>query len=198
MLKAELWNKSVSRVELDQRARDARVRLERIERQLVLRAASTHSSLRWLLYLFSSGISVSASRESRTRGPLSSRPPRIPQIQESGSKCAVRLVGHQTFRFAILAPDKVAAEGNPWRRGGEAELQSGFAENPGDLGNGNQTTKRPVHISPRRRPAYRKRSAGAPAQAAVRLRAAGCQYHGNSSAICRAGWSAMRARTSVR
>jgi hypothetical protein len=82
MLKAELWNKSVSRVELDQRARDARVRLERIERQLVLRAASTHSSLRRLLYLFSSGISVSASRESRTRGPLSSRRPRLPQIQE--------------------------------------------------------------------------------------------------------------------
>jgi len=32
MLKAELWNKSVPRVELDQRARDARLRLERIGR----------------------------------------------------------------------------------------------------------------------------------------------------------------------
>ena len=41
MLKAELWNKSVPRVELDQRARDARLRLERIGRQLVPRAAST-------------------------------------------------------------------------------------------------------------------------------------------------------------
>ena len=41
------------------------------------------------------------------------------------------------FVFATLAPDKVAAEGNPWRRGGEAELQSGFAANPGDLVNGN-------------------------------------------------------------
>jgi hypothetical protein len=40
MLKAELWNKSVPRVELDQRARDARLRLERIGRQLVPRAAS--------------------------------------------------------------------------------------------------------------------------------------------------------------
>jgi len=29
MLRANLWNKSVSRVELDQRARDARLRLER-------------------------------------------------------------------------------------------------------------------------------------------------------------------------
>jgi hypothetical protein len=31
MLRANLWNKSVSRVELDQRARDTRLRLERIE-----------------------------------------------------------------------------------------------------------------------------------------------------------------------
>lgn len=82
MLKAELWNRSVSRVELDQRARDARLRLERIERQFVPRAASTHSALRWLLYRFSGGNFVSASRESRTRGPLSSRRPRLRQIPE--------------------------------------------------------------------------------------------------------------------
>jgi hypothetical protein len=36
MLRANLWNKSMSRVELDQRARDARLRLERIERLLAL------------------------------------------------------------------------------------------------------------------------------------------------------------------
>jgi hypothetical protein len=82
MLRAKLWNKSVPRVELDQRARATRLRLERIERQLVPRAASTHSSLRRLLYLFRGGIFVSASRESRTRGPLSNRRPRLPQIQE--------------------------------------------------------------------------------------------------------------------
>ena len=35
MLKVDLWNKSVPRVELDQRARDARLQLERIERLLV-------------------------------------------------------------------------------------------------------------------------------------------------------------------
>jgi hypothetical protein len=50
MLRAKLWNKSVSRVELDQRARDARLRLERIERQLLPRAL-TRSPLRRLLYL---------------------------------------------------------------------------------------------------------------------------------------------------
>ena len=92
MLKAELWNKSVSRVELDQRARDARLRLERIGRQLVLRAASPRSPRRRLLYLFTGGLFVSASRESRTRGPLSSRRPRLPQIPEvwlevRGSPC---------------------------------------------------------------------------------------------------------------
>ena len=48
MLRANLWNKSVSRVELDQRARDARLRLERIERLLVLRAAAKPSEI-WLL-----------------------------------------------------------------------------------------------------------------------------------------------------
>ena len=32
MPKADLWNRSVSRVELDQRVRDARLRFERLER----------------------------------------------------------------------------------------------------------------------------------------------------------------------
>ena len=32
MLQVDLWNKSVPQVELDQRARDARLRLDRVER----------------------------------------------------------------------------------------------------------------------------------------------------------------------
>lgn len=80
MLRANLWNKSVSRVELDQRAREARLRLERIERQLLPRAL-TRSPLKRLLYLCRGGIFVSVSRESRTRGPLSDRrPSRMPTI----------------------------------------------------------------------------------------------------------------------
>ena len=75
MLRAKLWNKSVPRVELDERAREARLRLERIERQLVPRAAVTRSPLKRLLYLCRGGIFVSVSRESRTRGPLSDRRP---------------------------------------------------------------------------------------------------------------------------
>jgi hypothetical protein len=43
-----LLSKSVPRVELDQRSREARLRIERIERLLVPRAAVTHSRLRSL------------------------------------------------------------------------------------------------------------------------------------------------------
>jgi hypothetical protein len=82
MLRANLWNKSVSRVELDQRARDACLGLERIERLLVLRAAVTDSWLNRVLCLFSFGRSGQGSRACRTRGTLSNQRPRLPQIQE--------------------------------------------------------------------------------------------------------------------
>jgi hypothetical protein len=92
MRRASLWNRSVSRVELDQRARDARLRLERLERLLLPRAAVTRFPLRWLLYLCS-GVFASTSRESRSREPLSNRrPSRTPTIhdiwvEECGSFC---------------------------------------------------------------------------------------------------------------
>jgi hypothetical protein len=44
----------------------------------------------------------------------------------------------------------------------------------------------------------RKRSVSGPAQAAARVASSGCQFHGRSSAMRRAGWSAMRASTSAR
>jgi len=43
-----------------------------------------------------------------------------------------------------------------------------------------------------------KRSASGPVQAAARVASSGCQFHGRSSAMRRAGWSAMRASTSAR
>jgi hypothetical protein len=55
-MKTNLWSKSVPRVELNQRSRTARLRLERIDRLLILPAAVTHSRLRRLLCLFSVGI----------------------------------------------------------------------------------------------------------------------------------------------
>ena len=69
MLKAILCNKSVSRVEIDQRARDDRLRLEQIERRLVSRAAVTVSWLRRVLYLFSFGRRSGGSRTSTAQSP---------------------------------------------------------------------------------------------------------------------------------
>ena len=87
--KAMLSNKSVPRAELDQRAREARLRLERMERQFLPRAAVARSPLRQLLYLCSVGIFASASRESRPTGPLSHRRPSRTDIwvEECGSFC---------------------------------------------------------------------------------------------------------------
>jgi hypothetical protein len=93
MLKDTLWSQSVPRVELDQRARDARLRLERIERLLAPRAAATDSWFRRALCLFSFGIYGEAWQGNRTKGSLSNRrPSRMPKIQEDwiemyGSRC---------------------------------------------------------------------------------------------------------------
>jgi hypothetical protein len=80
MLKTIVCNESTSRVEIDQRARDARHRLEQIERLLVSPAAVTASWLRRVLYLSSFGRSGVWSRTSRIQGPLSNRRPRKPQV----------------------------------------------------------------------------------------------------------------------
>ena len=80
MLIAILCNKSASRVEIDQRARDARLRLEQIERLLVPRAAATASSLSRVLCLFGFARPGEGSRASRTPGPLNNRRLRVPQI----------------------------------------------------------------------------------------------------------------------
>jgi hypothetical protein len=80
MLKTNLWNKSVPRVELDQRARDARLRLEQLERLLAPRAAAARSWLMRVVCLFSFGY---GSRGDRTQRPLSNRrPSRTPTIPD--------------------------------------------------------------------------------------------------------------------
>ncbi len=67
MLRTNLWNKSVPRVELDQRARDARLRLEQLERLLAPRAAAARSWLRRVVCLFSFG-SATAREETEPGG----------------------------------------------------------------------------------------------------------------------------------
>ena len=60
MPRTNLWSQSVPRVELDQRSREARLRLERIERQPFLCTVATRSRLRRFL--------VAVSRESARSG----------------------------------------------------------------------------------------------------------------------------------
>jgi len=80
MLKVEVWNKSVPRAELDQRARDARLQLERMEQLLVPRSAVTAPWFRRVLYLFAFGDPDDGSQVGRIRGPLSDRQPAMPQF----------------------------------------------------------------------------------------------------------------------
>ena len=72
-----LWNKNVSRVEYDRRARDARLRLERIERLLVKRdAAVAAAGFRYfrLLGLLISSVAGSGRKRHRTGSPSDRRP----------------------------------------------------------------------------------------------------------------------------
>jgi len=79
MLKVEVWNKSVPRVELDQRARDARLQIERMERLLAPRTAMSTPWFRRVLCLFGFGEPSDGSLAGRIRGLPSDRRPPIPQ-----------------------------------------------------------------------------------------------------------------------
>ncbi|HEY1260241.1 MAG TPA: hypothetical protein VGF34_13420 [Stellaceae bacterium] len=88
MLKLGLWSNSVPRVELDHRARAARLRLENVERLLVPGTALTAFRFRRVFCLFGFGRAGKAWRSSRTHGPLSGRRPRIPQIYRGCASAA--------------------------------------------------------------------------------------------------------------
>jgi hypothetical protein len=76
------WSRSLSRVELDQRSREARLRLERIER-LFTSHAVRQPRLRRFLSLRNVGEYRGGPQKSRVRGPLSDRrPSRMPTILE--------------------------------------------------------------------------------------------------------------------
>jgi hypothetical protein len=80
VMRTNLWSKSVPRVELDQRSREARLRLEQLERLLVSRAALRRYRHRRPLSL-SVGRYTRTLPERRVRGPLSDRrPSRMPTI----------------------------------------------------------------------------------------------------------------------
>jgi hypothetical protein len=69
-----LWNKNVPRVEYDYRARDARLRLERVERLLMRRDAAVGSRF-GLLRLLISNIAGSGGRRGRRTGSPNDRRP---------------------------------------------------------------------------------------------------------------------------
>jgi hypothetical protein len=79
-LKAILYSKSASRIEIDQRARDTRLRLAQIERLLAPRTAVTASCPRRVLYLFSFATLGEGWRTSRTQWPLNIRRPLMSKI----------------------------------------------------------------------------------------------------------------------
>jgi hypothetical protein len=55
MPRTNLWDRSVPRVEVDRRSREARLRFERIDQLFIVRATVTPSRLRRLFYLFTVG-----------------------------------------------------------------------------------------------------------------------------------------------
>ena len=80
MPKVDRWYNGVPRVEVDQRARDARLRLERLERLLVPRAAMTVFWLRRVVCLLSFD-QYEDPQGRQTRRPLNDqRPSRMPTI----------------------------------------------------------------------------------------------------------------------
>jgi hypothetical protein len=85
MSRINIWSRSLSRVEIDQRSRSARLRLEQLERPLVSHAAVRQYRRRRLLS-FAVGRYTRALQARRVRGPLSDqRSFRMPTMSFSGS-----------------------------------------------------------------------------------------------------------------
>ena len=81
MPRTNLWDRSVPRVEVDRRSREARLRFERIDRMFIVRATVTPSRLRRLLYLFTVGRYGGLPQEGEVEELLSDRwPSRLPLL----------------------------------------------------------------------------------------------------------------------
>jgi hypothetical protein len=75
MPKTNLWDRSVPRVELDRRSREARLRFERIDQLFIVCATVTPSRLRRLFYLFTVGRYGGLPQEGEVEELLSDRWP---------------------------------------------------------------------------------------------------------------------------
>ena len=67
------WNRSMPRIELDRRSREARLRLEQLERLVV--SKQRQARLRRIFYVLRIRISRGAPQQNRRREPLSDRRP---------------------------------------------------------------------------------------------------------------------------
>lgn len=75
MLKANLWEKNVPRVELDQRARGSRLGFECMERLLLLRDPVTPSRRRRIFCFLRSASHTPSGELAESGGPLTNRRP---------------------------------------------------------------------------------------------------------------------------
>jgi hypothetical protein len=73
MPKTNMSSQSMSRIEIDQRSREARLRFERTDLLFVLSTTVTHSWLRGLLYLFTGRRCGGLPKEGGVKEPLSDR-----------------------------------------------------------------------------------------------------------------------------
>src|SRR5215831_14900051 len=81
MPRTNLWSRSASRIEIDQRSREARLRFERTDLLFVLSATVRHSWLRGLLYLFTGRIYGGLAKEGGVKEPLGDRwPSHLPML----------------------------------------------------------------------------------------------------------------------
>jgi len=89
MLKQNLWNDAASRIDVDQRAREARIQIERVEQYLLAHLAARPSWLRRTALRLSLGLIGKRWRGNRTSAPLSGGRQRHPQLFQNERDDAV-------------------------------------------------------------------------------------------------------------
>lgn len=102
MPQANRWNHSAPRVELDHRARQARIQLDLVEQMIVLRPAAGSSLFRRILSHFSLAVVARRPQVFQTRGPLSNRRPPAPRPHQAwpgGAVCIFSASGLGAQRY---------------------------------------------------------------------------------------------------
>lgn len=106
MPNANLWRKSVPRAELDQRAREARMRLERVERLLAPRVRETGSWLWRLLCRCGLGLRRRSRANQTAGGPAAGRSARAPRSYPISGELdgfSGGVTGHAAIGLAALS-----------------------------------------------------------------------------------------------